>query len=193
MTNALATRVPDTLQAALVEMHRRIAAAEAVGRTFSTEEPSIIVINDAPNGLKDPAVRKAVEELARDSVRSNMSVELRGHIVPNSSTARTAAGGLVPDDLGGSRELCTYALGPAAAVYYRCLRPIGGLPYSMLIPGVTRVVHNDPNLLASGRPDSGTFMGFRADQNWAAVTFDGTDEPSSLLVSDLLVEIAPSG
>lgn len=191
MTTALATQVPDALQAALVESHRRIAAAEAEGRTFSTEEPSIIVINDAPNGLKGPTVRKAVEELARDSVRSNMSVELRGHIVPNSSKERTAAGGLTPEDLGGSRELCTYALGPAAAVYYRCLRPAVGVPSSMLVPGTTRVVHNDPSLLATGRTDTGTFVGFHTDRSWASVRFDGNDWPDVLLVSDLLVEIAP--
>ncbi len=180
MTTALVIEIPDVLQAALAEMQSRLDEAEAAGRAVSAREPSIVVINDAVNGLRDAGVRSAVERLARLAHRTNMSVELRGHI-------------LEPRLLDlGTAEIYDYALGDEPNVFYRCMRPMVGVPHALLRPGVTRVVHNDPNVLASGGTDSGTFMGFKLDRAWAGVHFDGTDEDvvSPLLVSDLLVEVS---
>ncbi len=183
MTTALQTQieVPDALRAALDEMNRRLAVAETLAGT--REEASIVVINDAPDGLKDQGVLWAVLTLARNAHHTNMSVEMRGHV-------------LCPtvDDFGGSAELRRHAMGPNPSVFYRCLRPMRTVPYKMIEPGVTRVVHTDPRVLASGRADSGTFVGWHGERVWAAVRFDRTPadaEPAVLLVSDLLVEVKP--
>ncbi len=177
MTTALTElEVPDVLKAALAEMQERLHEAEYAGRTVSNREPSIVVINDAPTGLRHPGVRDAVERLARLAHRTNMSVELRGHVLePNLA------------DLG-SAEIYDYAMGDHANVFYRCLRPMVGVAYALLKPGVTRVVHNDPRVLASGRTDSGVLVGITGE--WAGVRFDGVEHPATLLVSDLLVEVS---
>lgn len=179
MTTALKIEVPDELKAALVEMQSRLDEAEEAGRAVSHREPTIVVINDAIEGLKNPGVRDAVERLARMAHRTNMSVELRGHILEPTLPHL------------GTAEIYDYALGDNPNVFYRCLRPMPGVPHALLVPGVTRVVHNDPNVLASGHTDSGTFMGFKLDRAWAGVHFDGTGDElvSPLLVSDLLVEV----
>lgn len=178
MTTALELETPDELKAALAEMTERLHEAEYAGRTVSNRPASIVVINDAPEGLQDRGVRDAVERLARMGRRTNMSVELRGHLLEPT----------LPDL--GSAEIYDYAMGDHPNVYYRCLRPMATVPGFMLAPGVTRVVHNDPKILASGGTDSGTFVGFRADRTWAGVRFDGTEETSAVLAEDLLVQIS---
>ncbi len=191
MTTALATRPPAALEAALTEMTRRLTEAASAGRTTSDAAPSIVVINDAVNGLNDAAVLDAVLRLARMAPNANMSIELRGHILPNSTGFREACGGLLAEDLGGSAELREMVNGECPWVYYRCLRPFRGVPYTMLKAGETAVVHNDPRVLASGRTDTGVFVRFHDDRTWVYVQFAGEVSELCLLASDLLVEVTP--
>ncbi len=181
MITALDPRPPAALEAALTEMDRRLKAAAAVGRTTftSTEPASIVVINDAPQGLTDPVVLDAVLRLARMGRKANMSVELRGH-VPLSLSALH------------NQPLRDMVLDTDTAhVFYRHLVPMCEVPIDSLIPGATVLVHNDPTVLASGQADTGTFVGMPGGRAWALVQFPDHDHPSRLLGSDLLVEVRP--
>ncbi len=184
MTTALGTELPEALRSALNEMERRLDEAAATGRTQSAEPASIVVINDAPTGLKDPTILDAVSRLARLARKANMGVELRGHpLVP------------LIEHLG-SMELRSMALDPGTPhVYYRCLRPMHGVPHDAPEPGVTRVVHADPRVLERGGIDTGTFVGWLPGDpghRWARVAFSEGTEPATVLVEDLLVEVTPA-
>lgn len=189
---SVVTALPPELSAALAEMYRRAAAAAEAGRAESDAEPSLVVISDAvpspssgggsthPTGLHDPAIRAAVEKLAVLGRKVNMSVELRGTLSS-------------PDiaDFGGSRVLYAYAAG-APHVRYRCLRPLADYTENDLHPGTTRVVCTDPQLRAHGRADTGTFMGWPDDLDWARVKFDDQPKQSYVLARFLMVEVQPA-
>jgi len=182
MTTALAVdQPPPALAAALAEVDRRLAAANAAGRYDGP--PCTVVINDAPEALAERSVLEAARRLAKLGRKLNVSLELRG----------TA---LVPQvaDFGGDRVLYLMAVaGTASHVYYRCMRLLPGFPLADLELGVTQVRHADPNVRTQGRPDDGVLVAWdpAGDSAWALVLFSGDEQPRRVLAADVLVEVEP--
>jgi len=180
-TTLVADQLPPALAAALAEVDRRLAAADAAGRYDGL--PCTVVINDAPEALTERAVLEVAKRVAKLGRRLNVSLELRGTwLVPQ----------LV--HFGGSDTLYLMAVtGTVPHVYYRCMRPLAGFPLADLNLGFTRVRHADPNVRRLGRPDDGVLVGWdpARDGAWALVLFSGDEQPTRVLAADVLVEVDP--
>lgn len=181
MTSVIsADRLPADLAAALEEIKRRAAVCAAAGQTHSDAPPLTVVVDNAPEDLQNPDVRAAVEWIARLGRKTNISVELRG--APGYPTSL--------EDVGGS-EILRMLCHTLPTVYWQCVRPLLTYPGHYLEPGVTRLVHADRRLREVGRADTGVFIDWHVDRSWVRVQFPDQAGVSTMLASEMRVEVTP--